>query len=195
MEPSNVIFFESPAELRKWLTEHADKETELWVGMHRKSTGKPSVSWAQIVDQALCFGWIDGIRKSIDAEAFAQRLTPRKKGSNWSAINIRRVRELESEGLMKPSGLRAFQARDPKKSEIYSYEQREAALDAEAEALLRANHKAWKFFNEQPPSYRRPATWWVISAKKEETRQRRLETLIEDSAAGRRIGPLRRPGT
>jgi len=105
------------------------------------------------------------------------------------------VRELESEGLMKPAGLRAFQARDPKKSEIYSYEQREAALDAEAEALLRANHKAWKFFNEQPPSYRRPATWWVISAKKEETRQRRLETLIEDSAAGRRIGPLRRPGT
>jgi uncharacterized protein YdeI (YjbR/CyaY-like superfamily) len=190
-----VIFFESSAELREWLTEHADTETELWVGMHRKSTGKPSVSWAQIVDQALCFGWIDGIRKSIDAEDFAQRLTPRKKGSNWSAINIRRVRELDSEGQMLPAGLRAFGARDPKRSETYSYEQREAALDAEAESLLRANRAAWQFFSEQPPSYRRPATWWVISAKKPETRKRRLETLIEDSAAGRRIAPLRRPGT
>jgi uncharacterized protein YdeI (YjbR/CyaY-like superfamily) len=195
MEPRNVIFFESPAELRDWLTKHADTESELWVGMHRKSTGKPSVSWAQIVDQALCFGWIDGIRKSIDTEDFAQRLTPRKKGSNWSAINIKRVGELASGGQMLPAGLRAFEARDPRRSETYSYEQREAALDAEAEALLRANHRAWQFFNQQPPSYRRPATWWVISAKKEETRKRRLQTLIEDSAAGRRIGPLRRPGT
>ncbi len=193
MEIGNVIFFELPEELREWLTAHGDTEIELWVGLHRKATGRPSVSWAQVVDQALCFGWIDGIRKSIDADDFTNRLTPRKKGSTWSAVNIKRFAELRSEGLVRPAGLRAFQARDPAKSEIYSYEQRDSKLDAESEARLRANEAAWQFFQAQPPSYRRPAIWWVISAKKEETRKRRLETLIEDSAAGRRIGPLRRP--
>jgi uncharacterized protein YdeI (YjbR/CyaY-like superfamily) len=195
MEPTNVIFFESSAELRDWLMKHADTESELWIGFHRKSTGKPSVSWQDVVDQVLCFGWIDGIRKSIDGEDFAQRVTPRKKGSNWSAINIRRIGELRREGLVQPSGLRAFEAREAAKSGTYSYEHPNLELDAESESRLRANDEAWMFFQSQPPSYRRPATWWVISAKKEETRRRRLETLIEDSAAGRRVGPLRRPGT
>jgi uncharacterized protein YdeI (YjbR/CyaY-like superfamily) len=195
MEPTNVIFFESPAELRDWLMEHAESERELWIGFHRKATGKPSLRWPDVVDQVLCFGWIDGIRKSIDGEDFAQRVTPRKMGSNWSAINIKRIAELHREGLVQPSGLRAFEARDPAKSGTYSYEQRDAGLDAESEARFRANEEAWQFFEVQPPSYRKPAIWWVISAKKDETRKRRLETLIEDSAAGRRIGPLRRPGT
>jgi uncharacterized protein YdeI (YjbR/CyaY-like superfamily) len=195
MEPTNVIFFVSSAELRDWLMKHADTESELWIGFHRKSTGKPSLSWPEVVDEVLCFGWIDGIRKRIDAEDFAQRVTPRKKDSNWSAINIRRMGELKSQGLVRPSGLRAFESRDPAKSETYSYEQRDAGLDPESEALFRANEKAWQFFEAQPPSYRKPATWWVISAKNDETRKRRIETLIEDSAEGRRIGPLRRPGT
>lgn len=195
MEIGNVIFFESTEELREWLLAHGDSETELWVGFHRKATGRPSLSWPQVVDQALCFGWIDGIRKSIDAGSFTNRLTPRKKGSTWRSVNIKRFGELKGEGLVQPTGLRAFEARDPSKSEIYSYEQRDATLDADSEARLRANQEAWAFFHAQPPSYRKPAIWWVISAKKDETRRRRLETLIDDSAAGRRIGPLRRPGT
>jgi uncharacterized protein YdeI (YjbR/CyaY-like superfamily) len=194
MDPTNVIFFESPAELRDWLEAHADRESELWVGFHRKATGRPSISWAQVVDQALCFGWIDGIRKSLDADSFTNRLTPRKRGSNWSSVNIKRIGELIAEGMVQPAGLRAFEARDPAKSEIYSYEQQNPALDAESEARLHANDRAWQFFQAQPPSYRRTATWWVVSARKEETRLRRLDTLIDDSAAGRRVGPLRRPG-
>jgi uncharacterized protein YdeI (YjbR/CyaY-like superfamily) len=195
MEPRNVIFFISPAELRDWLAANGDLESELWVGLYRKASGRPSLTWPQVVDQALCFGWIDGIRKGIDADSFTNRLTPRRRGSTWSAVNIRRFGELQAEGLVLPAGLRAFEARDPAKSALYSYEQRNAELDPASLARLRSNDAAWQFWQAQPASYRRPATWWILSARKDETRQRRLQTLIEDSAAGRRIGPLRRPGT
>jgi uncharacterized protein YdeI (YjbR/CyaY-like superfamily) len=193
MEPRNVTFFKSPAELRDWLTAHADVEPELWVGFYRKATGRPSVSWAQVVDQALCFGWIDGLTKRLDGESFTIRLTPRRRGSTWSSINIKRIGELIAEGLVLPAGLRAFEVREASRSVVYSYEQRDASLDAASEARLRAKEKAWQFFQAQPASYRRTAAWWVISAKKKETRSRRLETLIEDSSAGRRIAVLRRP--
>jgi uncharacterized protein YdeI (YjbR/CyaY-like superfamily) len=145
------------------------------------------------VDEALSFGWIDGVRRSIDAERYAIRFTPRKRDSVWSAINTRRAKELIRLGRMQPAGLEAFRARDPKKSGLYSFEQRAAArLSPEAEARFRANPAAWRYFESQPPGYRRTAIWYVVSAKKEETRARRLQRLIEDSAAGRRIGILAR---
>jgi len=193
--PDTAIFFESPEELRRWLEEHHDRATEVWVGMHRKSTGQPSIAWADVVDEALCFGWIDGVRKSIDPERFATRLTPRRRGSTWSAVNIRRVAELSASGRMRPSGLAAFEARRESRSVRYSYEQREVRLAPEDEAELRANPAAWSFWDRQPPGYRRTATWWVISAVREDTRRRRLATLIADSAGGRRISLLRRNPT
>jgi uncharacterized protein YdeI (YjbR/CyaY-like superfamily) len=191
MEP---IFFESPAELRAWLEQNHDTETELLVGVYRKATGKPSVTWPQIVDEALCFGWIDGIRRGIDDESWSIRLTPRKPTSNWSSVNIRRVAGLEKEGRMTPAGRAAFDRRSEERSGIYSYEQRKnARLDPEQERELRANEAAYEFFRSQPPGYRRTATHWVVSAKRQETRRKRLATLIEDSANGRRLRHLTRP--
>jgi uncharacterized protein YdeI (YjbR/CyaY-like superfamily) len=147
------------------------------------------------VDQALCFGWIDGVRRSIDENSYCIRFTPRKASSTWSANNIARVNELTARGLMRPSGIKAFEARLAKKSAIYSYEQRNIAkLDASEERQFRANPKAWEYFQKRPPWYRRTATYWVISAKRPETRARRLKTLIEDSAHERPIKPLARPG-
>jgi uncharacterized protein YdeI (YjbR/CyaY-like superfamily) len=191
MEP---IFFESPAELRAWLEQNHGTETELLVGAYRKATGKPSVTWPQIVDEALCFGWIDGIRRGIDDESWSIRLTPRKPTSNWSSVNIRRVAELEREGRMKPAGRAAFERRSAERSGIYSYEQRKKArLDPDQERAFQANEAAYEFFRLQPPGYRRTATHWVVSAKREETRRKRLATLIEDSANGRRLRHLTRP--
>jgi uncharacterized protein YdeI (YjbR/CyaY-like superfamily) len=191
MEP---IFFESPAELRRWLEQNHETETELIVGAYRKATGKPSVTWPQIVDEALCFGWIDGIRRGIDDESWSIRLTPRKPTSNWSSVNIGRVAELEKEGRMTPAGRAAFERRSAERSGIYSYEQRKKArLDPDQERELRANEAAYEFFRSQPPGYRRTATHWVVSAKREETRRKRLATLIEDSANGRRLRHLTRP--
>jgi uncharacterized protein YdeI (YjbR/CyaY-like superfamily) len=185
-------FFTSPSGFRKWLEKNHDKAQELWVGFYKKSTGKPSITWPEAVDQLLCFGWIDGIRKSVDDISYTIRVTPRKPRSTWSAINIKRVKELTKLELMQPAGLKAFQARDPKKSGIYSFEQRPQKLDAKYEKKFRANQKAWAFFQAQPPWYQRTASFWVISAKKEETRLKRLATLIEDSAQGRTILPLTR---
>jgi uncharacterized protein YdeI (YjbR/CyaY-like superfamily) len=191
MEP---IFFESPAELRAWLEQNHDKETELFVGAYRKAIGKPTVTWPQIVDEALCFGWIDGIRRRIDDESWSIRLTPRKPTSNWSSVNIKRVGELEEEGRMTPAGLAAFARRSEERSGIYSYEQRrKARLEPDQERELRANEAAWAFFRSQPPGYRRTAIHWVVSAKREETRRKRLATLVEDSAGGRRLRHLTRP--
>lgn len=188
MEP---IFFPTPAEFRAWLDEHHEHETELWVGFYKVGSGRPSMTWPEAVDQALCFGWIDGVRNRIDDESYRNRFTPRRRGSTWSAVNIRRAQELIAEGLMHPAGLRAFEARSDDRSAIYAYEQRHAAvLDPESEARLRANEDAWRFFEAQPPSYRKAATYWVVSAKREETRRSRLETLIEDSANGRTVPPL-----
>jgi uncharacterized protein YdeI (YjbR/CyaY-like superfamily) len=191
MEP---IFFESPSELRTWLEQHHAGEKELLVGFHKKSTGKPSITWPELVDEALCFGWIDGIRRGIDAERYTIRLTPRKPTSNWSSVNIRRVAELEKEGRMTPAGRAAFERRSEERSGIYSYERRKAAkLERAQEREFRANEAAWTFFQSLPPGYRRTATHWVVSAKREETRRKRLATLIDDSASGRRLRHLTRP--
>lgn len=191
MEP---IFFETPADFRAWLEEHHADRSELLVGFHKKGTGRPSLTWPESVDQALCFGWIDGVRRSLDEHSYTIRFTPRKARSTWSAINIRRAEELIEAGLMNPAGLAALERRSDDRSRIYAYEQRaQAKLDPAAEKEFRANRKAWAFFSEQAPWYRRNATYWVISAKKEETRRKRLRTLIEDSAAGRTLRHLTRP--
>jgi uncharacterized protein YdeI (YjbR/CyaY-like superfamily) len=187
-------FFATSADFRAWFERHHASSRELLVGFHKRASGKPSITWPESVDQALCFGWIDGVRRSIDATSYSIRFTPRKATSNWSSINVRRVKELTASGLMRPAGLDAFERRSEEKSGVYSYEQRKsAALPAAALARFRANAKAWKFFRAQPPWYQRTAAYWVISAKKEETRERRLDTLIHDSASGRTIGPLTRP--
>lgn len=184
---TNATFFETPADFRAWLEANHDKVRELLVGFHKKGSGRPSITWPESVDQALCFGWIDGVRRRIDEDSYSIRFTPRKKNSTWSAVNIGRVAELTKLGLMRPAGLRAFQLRREDRSAIYAYENDPRILDAAFEKRFRSNRKAWKFFNEQPPSYRRVAIHWVMSAKKEETRARRLSTLIDDSAKHERL--------
>jgi uncharacterized protein YdeI (YjbR/CyaY-like superfamily) len=184
----NPTFFLTPAAFRKWLEKHHAEEPELLVGFYKRDSGKPSITWPESVDQALCFGWIDGVRRRIDDVSYSIRFTPRKAVSNWSAINIARVAELTKLGLMAPAGLRAFEKRREDKSAIYSYENKVRTLPPADEKRFRANRKAWAFFTAQAPSYQRVAIYWVTSAKREETRQRRLATLIDDSANGRRLG-------
>jgi uncharacterized protein YdeI (YjbR/CyaY-like superfamily) len=187
-------FFATPSEFRAWFERHHATSRELLVRIYKKGSGKPSITWPESVDQALCFGWIDGIRRNIDEASYSIRFTPRKTSSNWSTINVNRVKELSASGLMRPAGLDAFRRRSEKKSGIYSYEQRASAkLSRADESRLKANKKAWAFFQSQPPWYKRTAAYWVLSAKKEETRARRLATLIADSASGKTIGPLTRP--
>lgn len=192
--PSKPKFFASPAEWHAWLaTHHADAE-ELWVGFYKRDSGRPSITWPESVDGALCFGWIDGVRKSIDAVSYMIRFTPRKPRSIWSAINIRRARELQKLGVMHPAGLAAFEKRDGDRSAIYAYEQRKTAnLPVEFEKQFRKQSQAWKFFQSQAPWYRRTSTYWVISAKKEETRVKRLATLMDCSAQKQKIPSLNRP--
>ena len=193
LTPTDVKFFATPAEFRKWLEANHQKAQELWVGFYRKGSARPSITWPESVDEALCVGWIDGIRKTLDAESYVIRFTPRKPQSTWSAVNIARVAELERAGRMLPAGRAAFAKRTDDKSAIYAYEQRKTAtLGEEAEQRFRANAKAWEFFNAQPPWYRRTAIYKVISAKRGETREKRLAALIADSAAGRRIRELDR---
>jgi uncharacterized protein YdeI (YjbR/CyaY-like superfamily) len=186
-------FFPTPADFRAWLLEHHAQKSELLVGFYKKDTGIPSITWPESVDQALCFGWIDGVRRSIDASAYSIRFTPRKPKSIWSAVNINRVEELTNLGLMQPAGLVAFEKRDDAKSKIYSYEQKNVKLSEEFAAIFEANAEAWTFFQTLPPSYQRPALWWVMSAKQEATQRSRLATLIADSADRRRIKHLQRP--
>ena len=189
----DVTFFESPSAFRTWLEQNHDTAQELWVGFHTKSTGRPSITWPESVDEALCFGWIDGVRKSIDENSYKIRFTPRKPGSIWSAVNIKRVGELTQLGRMQPAGLKAFEKRIEKQSGLYSYENA-VELDDAYEQQFRANQKAWDFFQTRPASYRRAAIWWIVTAKKEETKLKRLATLIKDSEQGRTIAPLtRRP--
>ncbi len=186
-------FFATPAAWRAWLARHHDISTELVVGFHKKDSGRPSITWPESVDQALCFGWIDGVRRRIDETSYTIRFTPRRKGSTWSSVNIARVAELTRLGLMDPAGMAAYEVRSESKSGIYAYEQRKHAELPEAmERQFKRTRKAWAFFQAQPAGYRWTATWWVVSAKKEETRVRRLAALIEDSAAGRPIQPLTR---
>jgi uncharacterized protein YdeI (YjbR/CyaY-like superfamily) len=183
----NPKFFKTPSDFRKWLATHHASETELWVGFYKKDSGKQSITWPQSVDEALCFGWIDGLRKNIDDVSYQIRFTPRKQRSTWSAVNIKRVDELTEQGLMQEAGLKAFAARQENRSGIYAYEQRSPELPAQYAKQLKKNAAAWKFFEAQAPSYRKTANWWVLSAKREETRLKRLNKLIDDSAAGRRL--------
>jgi uncharacterized protein YdeI (YjbR/CyaY-like superfamily) len=189
-------YFAEPAAFRTWLEEHHETARELWVGFYKKGSGRASITWPEAVDQALCFGWIDGIRKSVDDASYTIRFTPRQPRSTWSAVNIRRVAELSGQGLMRPAGMRAFEQRSEQGSELYSYEQRASiTLDEASEQQFRAHERAWAFFQAQPPSYRQAALWWVVSAKREETRRRRLATLIADSEQERTIPPLSRRST
>jgi uncharacterized protein YdeI (YjbR/CyaY-like superfamily) len=194
--PTNLLFFSSPSEWRAWLEKHHDQFQELWVGFYKRDSGKPSITWPEAVDGALCFGWIDGVRKSVDEISYTIRFTPRKSRSIWSAININRMGDLKKLGLVHSAGLQAFQRRTADRSAIYAYEQRKGAkLTAEHEKLFRTNKDAWTFFQAQPPWYRRTSSWWVISAKREETRTTRLARLIDDSAHGRPISHLARTGS
>jgi uncharacterized protein YdeI (YjbR/CyaY-like superfamily) len=185
-------FFKTAAAWRRWMETNHDKATEKLVGFHKVGSGNSGISYKEALDVALCFGWIDGVRRGGDA-TWQIRFTPRRPKSIWSAVNIKRIEELKAEGRMHAAGLAAYEARDPKRQKRYSFENRDAALSPAEERTFRANKKAWEFFSKMPPSHRRPATWWVVSAKREETRARRLKTLIEDSAAGRKIKPLTPP--
>lgn len=191
--PLKPHFFPSPSAWGAWLEEHHAETMELWVGLYKRDSGRPSITWPEAVDGALCFGWIDGIRKSIDNISYKIRFTPQKPRSVWSAVNVRRATELSTMGLMHPAGLAAFQKRDGKRSEIYSYEQRRSAkLPPAYEKRFRTMRAAWAFFQAQAPGYQRICSWWVISAKREETRLKRLAALIEHSEHQRKIPALTR---
>ena len=190
------IFFTTPTAFRTWLENHYALTQAVWVGFYKKASGEQSITWPEAVDQALCFGWIDGIRKRIDDRSYMIRFTPRKPRSIWSAVNIKRAQELTEQGLMQPAGLTAFQARQENRSGTYSYEQRPDTLPEAYEQILRQNLTAWAFFQAQSPSYRKAVIWWVVSAKTEATRLKRLNQLSDDSAQGLKIAPfagLRKP--
>jgi uncharacterized protein YdeI (YjbR/CyaY-like superfamily) len=181
-------FFQTPAAFRAWLERHHDTTDELLVGFYRKDSGRPSITWPESVDAALCFGWIDGVRRRIDEQSYSIRFTPRRRGSIWSAVNIRRMAELDKQGLVHEAGAAAFARRSAKKSGIYSYEQRaDAVFGPTLEKRFRANRKAWAFFQAQPPGYRKQMTYRVATAKLEATRLKRLDALIEYSARGERM--------
>jgi len=192
--PANPEFFPSVSAFRRWLRRHHAQAQDLWVGFHRKASGEPSLTWEESVDVALCFGWIDGVRKSAGPLRYVIRFSRRKPRSIWSVRNIARVRELERQGLMEPSGLEAFRRLRSERVAVYSYEQRKnARLGPAYERRFRSNGAAWEHFRAQAPSYRRMASWWVVSAKREETRLGRLEALISASGLGRRVDALALP--
>ncbi len=189
--PPKPTFFPTPSDFRAWFESHHDQFQELFVGFHKKSSGKPSITWPESVDVALCFGWIDGVRKSLNETSYTIRFTPRRPTSTWSAVNIKRVQQLKKKGLMHPAGLKAFAARSAKKSGIYSYEQRKSAQFTREQAKqFRANKAAWEFFRSQAPWYQRVCTYWVISAKREETKLKRLSLLIKHSQNRRTLPQL-----
>lgn len=185
-------YFRTPDELRRWLEREHLRARELWVGFHKKASGRPSLTWPESVDAALCFGWIDGIRKRVDDARYMIRFTPRRERSIWSAVNIRRFLALRRKGLMRPAGLAAYARRARERSGLYSYEQRPDALPPRYQRVIKARPRAWAFFAAQPPWYRRTVTWWVVSAKQETTRARRLAVLVEHCVGGRLIPPLAR---
>ena len=182
-----ATFFRTPADFRKWLEKNHATARELLVGFHKKGSGKPSITWPESVGEALCFGWIDGIRKRVDDESYTIRFSPRRPRSIWSAINIKMAQGLVDQGRMQAAGMKAFEARKEFRSGNYSYEQRRPEFDEPYESKLKANKAAWEFFQAQPPGYRKMVCWYVVSAKKEETRLQRLERLIAESARGRRL--------
>lgn len=182
-----IKFFRDPEALRKWFEKHHARAAELWIGYYKKGSGKPSITWQESVDEALCVGWIDGVRKNVDETSYTIRFTPRRPTSVWSGLNIGRVSVLTAEGRMRPAGVAAFAHRKERKSGIYSYEQRPQDLPDPYAAKFKQHRSAWAFFREQAPSYRKSVAWWIVSAKREETRLARFATLLEHSAAGRRI--------
>ena len=184
MEP---LFFKNQDDFRKWLMAVYEKETELLVGFYKVGSGKASMSWPESVDQALCFGWIDGVRKSIDAESYSIRFTPRRSNSIWSAINIRKVEELKKKCLMLPTGLASYAKRTEKKSAIYAFENETVELRNDLEEKFKANSKAWEFFQKQTPSYKKTCYYWLMTAKQEKTKVSRLQSLINASGAGRKV--------
>ena len=190
---STAIFFKDRAEWRAWLEENHATQSEQWVGFYKAGTDKKGITYKEAVDEALCFGWIDAVRRGGHA-TWSIRFTPRTKGSIWSAVNIRRIEELKALGQVAPAGLAAYEGRDPEKQRKYSFENRDVVLAPDYEKRLRADKAAWAWFETMPLSYRHPAVWWVMSAKQEATRERRLAVLIADSAAGRKVKHLRRPG-
>jgi uncharacterized protein YdeI (YjbR/CyaY-like superfamily) len=184
-------FFKDQIMLRRWFEKNYNKQDELLVGYYKRSSGRQSITWEESVDEALCFGWIDGIRRSLGEVSYTIRFTPRRNNSNWSTKNINRVEELISLKLMHAAGLAAYKKRKDEKSSTYSFEQRIVTLDEKYEEALKKNKKAWKYFQSQIPSYRRPVVHWIMSAKQEQTRLKRLQTLIECSEAGEVIPPMR----
>jgi uncharacterized protein YdeI (YjbR/CyaY-like superfamily) len=185
------VFFRSAARFRSWLAKNHGKSSELWLGMYRKDSGRGGITYREALDQALCFGWIDGVRKPLDGVSYMQRFTPRRAGSAWSLVNINRAGELEREGLMHAAGLASFRTRDEKRAAQHTHTRQNSTFDAELERRFRARKNAWAFFQAQPPGYRRLTTWWVTSAKREDTRLRRLGLVIDASAAGQRIDMMR----
>ena len=183
----DIKYFSTISEFRQWLEENHVSERELQVGFYKKNSGRFNFSWSEAVDQAICYGWIDGVRNAVDEISYMVRFTPRKPTSIWSAVNIKKVEELSRLGLMRSAGVAAFEKRDESKSAIYAYEQKNAALGEDYEARFRANVKAWDYFEAQAAYYRRTAIWWVISAKQEETRLKRLGILISNSEAGKKV--------
>jgi uncharacterized protein YdeI (YjbR/CyaY-like superfamily) len=181
------VFFATPDDMREWLEANHERQSGALVGFYKKDSGTPSITWPESVDEALCFGWIDGVRKNRDGSSYTIRFTPRKPRSFWSQVNIKRAEELIAQGRMRPAGLAAFEARVEDRSRVYSYEQGGPQLGEPFAARFRANPKAWDFFRSQAPSYQRACSWWVVSAKREETRDRRLAQLIEYSERGLRI--------
>jgi uncharacterized protein YdeI (YjbR/CyaY-like superfamily) len=180
-------FFKTTRDWRRWLTANHKTAAEQWVGFHKLASGKPSLTYHEALDEALAFGWIDGLRKSVTPSSYMIRFTPRKPNSIWSAVNLARVKVLIDGGRMSPHGLQVYENRNKTRTNLYSFEQKTCALTPAQERTFKANREAWEFFNAQPPGYRKVTTWWVVSAKKEETKERRLATLIATSAAGKRI--------
>jgi uncharacterized protein YdeI (YjbR/CyaY-like superfamily) len=181
------IYFATPAELRQWFEQHHEQEKELLVGFYKVGSGKPSITWSESVDQALCFGWIDGVRRNIGQDSYCIRFTPRKSKSNWSAVNIKKVEALQQQGLLHPAGQACFEKREEARSRVYAYEKAPVLLAEAYERRFRENPQAWDFFQSQGAYYRRVATNWVMTAKQEKTRLSRLETLIQSSEAGRKV--------
>ena len=186
------IFFRSAAELQQWFATFSATASELWVGFYKKGTGEPGITWPESVDEALCCGWIDGVRKGIDAASYMIRFSPRRPVSVWSNVNIQRAEALIVAGRMTPAGLAAFAARKENKSGIYSHEQRRVELEEPYGSMLAAQQAAWDFFHAQPPSYRKAVSWWIVSAQQEATRLRRLEKLVDCSARGELIPEMSR---
>lgn len=190
----NPVFFKNATELRRRLERDHTKAKELWIGFYKVSSGKKGISYEEALREALCFGWIDGVTKSLGAESWMIRFSPRTARSPWSRRNIVRAEELRAAGRMRPAGLKAFEGRDRSKENSYSYENAMRKLTPAHEKTFRRNKKAWTFWEAQPPGYKRTASWWILSAKRSETRERRLAKLIEDSASGKRLDLLTSPG-